>query len=183
MKAILAGLLIGIGNIAMLSVDNRYLGALLFSVALLSIIKLELPLYTGRIGKVFKYKNPIECLYIFVFNVYGVLLITILYSVLSSGFEAMEIVAQAKFSHTHRQLFIAGFLCNVLITVAVNAKDTAITILCIMCFILCGFEHSIADAMYFSMSYGNFMGWIMVILGNTIGAMVTEFILTIGEKK
>ena len=72
MTAILAGLMIGIGDIALLSVDNRYMGALLFSVALLSIIHLKLPLYTGRIGKVILHGNYIECLKILFFNVVGV---------------------------------------------------------------------------------------------------------------
>ena len=51
LNSVFAGFLIGIGNLAIISTD-RYVGAFLFSVALLSIIELRLPLYTGRIGKI-----------------------------------------------------------------------------------------------------------------------------------
>ena len=71
MRAVLAGFLIGIGDIALMSCENRYVGALLFSVALLSIIKLQLPLYTGRIGKVISESSYIKCLRILVCNMIG----------------------------------------------------------------------------------------------------------------
>ena len=47
---IASGLLIAIGGTVLLSVENRVVGAIMFSVALLSICMLDLFLYTGKIG-------------------------------------------------------------------------------------------------------------------------------------
>ena len=49
-NSILAGMLIGIGVISNTLSENKYIGALLFSLALLAIIDMKLQLYTGQIG-------------------------------------------------------------------------------------------------------------------------------------
>ena len=45
--AILSGILIGIGVIINTFSQNKYIGAMLFAFALLTIIKLQLQLFTG----------------------------------------------------------------------------------------------------------------------------------------
>ena len=49
-KSLLAGVLIGLGVIINLQASNPALGALLFSFGLLTIIEMQLFLYTGKIG-------------------------------------------------------------------------------------------------------------------------------------
>ena len=49
-KSLLAGILIGLGVIINLQASNPTLGALLFSFGLLTIIEMQLFLYTGKIG-------------------------------------------------------------------------------------------------------------------------------------
>jgi len=49
-KSILAGILIGLGVIINLQSENPIIGALLFSFGLLTIIQMQLYLYTGKIG-------------------------------------------------------------------------------------------------------------------------------------
>lgn len=49
-KSILAGVLIGLGVIINLQSEIPALGALLFSFGLLTIINMQLNLYTGKIG-------------------------------------------------------------------------------------------------------------------------------------
>lgn len=49
-KSILAGILIGLGVIINLQSENPIIGALLFSFGLLTIIRMQLNLYTGKIG-------------------------------------------------------------------------------------------------------------------------------------
>lgn len=179
MKEILAGVLIGMGDIALLTVDNRYIGALLFSVALLSIIELGLPLYTGRIGQIIHHGNFLVCLYILFMNVVGVGLMTCLATTLDDEFIGkLENAAIHKFDRTCLQLFIAGILCNVLIHVAVTARNTAVTILCVMVFILSGYEHSIADFMY-ALASGDIYKWLFVVLGNTVGGVMTGIFLSV----
>lgn len=171
MTAILAGMLIGIGDIALLTAENKVVGALLFSVALLSIIRLRLPLYTGKIGRVIVTRNPLECLRILGLNVLGVWIVR-LYPI------RIQSTAEAKFSRGYLELFAAGILCNILIHVAVTAKDNVITILCVMVFILAGFEHSIADSMY--LAY-NLPKWLVILAGNTVGGIGTELLLGKGS--
>lgn len=178
----LAGGLIAIGDIALMQIDNRYIGALLFSLALLSIIQLGIPLYTGRVGTIIYKHNYGECLIMLLFNSCGACFVTILYMFMDPDIYAANVVniASTKFQNSFVYLFIAGILCNVLIHMAVTCKNTIITILCIMCFILCGFEHSIADVGYaFCGARGlEYIGkWLVVVLGNTAGGISTELLL------
>ncbi len=176
LNSVLAGILIGIGNLALISTD-RYIGALLFSVALLSIIELQLPLYTGRIGKVFENKNPLELLIMLCLNAVGAILPCGMFMLMdTANQEKIKAVCDGKFQKSYLTLFLAGILCNILIHIAVSAKREVITVLCIMCFILCGFEHSIADASYLIVG-ASFPKWLMVVLGNTVGGIGTQFLL------
>lgn len=183
-RAVLAGILIGIGDIAFISVDDKVIGSMLFAVALLSIIQLKLPLYTGRIG--FCIHKGIEefsnCLCILVANYIGVVFVSISYYCMHmDGMDKLIQVSEAKFSHGYFYMLIAGIMCNVLIHIAVSAKREIITVLCIMAFILCGFEHSIADVMYSIVAVATvmnpgivFLKWITIVIGNTIGGMLTQ---------
>ena len=177
LNSILAGMLIGIGNIALASCENKALGALLFSLALLSIINLRLPLYTGRIGKVITNKKQENLIAILILNAFGAMASCALYTLMdSSNYEKMKTVCDAKYGKTYLTLFVAGIMCNILIHIAVSASREVITILCIMCFILCGFEHSIADAGYLIFN-GSVVKWLVIVAGNTVGGILTEFLL------
>ncbi len=182
-NAILAGILIGIGNIALISCDNKYIGSLLFSVALLSIIELQLPLYTGRIGKILSKRNPIELLIMLLLNTVGAVTPFAFYQIMPFvDFHKLQEVSIGKSSKGYIGLFFAGVMCNILIHIAVSAKKEMITILCIMCFILCGFEHSIADASYLVIGFP-INEWLIVVAGNTVGGIITEILLMKKPKK
>lgn len=183
LNSFLAGALIGIGNIALVSCENKALGALLFSLALLSIIRLCLPLYTGRIGKVITNKKQDNLIAMLILNAFGAMASCRLYILMdSSNYEKMKAVCDAKYGKTYLTLFVAGIMCNILIHIAVSARREVITILCIMCFILCGFEHSIADAGYLIFG-GDVLKWLVIVAGNSVGGIVTEFLLTKGKPK
>jgi formate/nitrite transporter FocA (FNT family) len=89
-------------------------------------------------------------------------------------------------------LFVLGIYCGILMYVAVAAFNRGKEkggvhnligyvgiVLCVMMFIHCGFEHSIADMFYYMIS-GNMTtaaGWGvlgMVTLGNTVGGMIAR---------
>ena len=183
-QSFLAGILIGIGNISLMVCENRVVGSLLFSVALLSIIHNGLPLYTGRIGKVIERKNVLQCLFILVCNITGCLMTSAMFLTMSSGnWKIILEVAENKFQYGFLRMFVAGFLCNVLIHVAVVTKQDIITVLCIMVFILSGFSHSIADSgfafAYLKVEY--LSRWLFVLAGNTVGGIVTEFLFSSGK--
>ena len=179
-QAILAGFLIGVGDIALMSSQNRTVGAFLFAVALMCIIYFELPLFTGKVGFVIKDHNVSGVLLALIFNVIGATLAVWLYTFMipESKFVIRTVVA-TKFSKTFLALFIAGVFCNVLIHLAVSTKHTIIVVLCVMAFIICGFEHSIADVPYvlLDFSWHNLAAWAFVLLGNTVGGIATEAML------
>ena len=71
-KSILAGILIGLGVIINLQSENHALGALLFSFGLLTIIQMQLYLYTGKIGY-FSELHEIQFLFtVLIFNCIGI---------------------------------------------------------------------------------------------------------------
>ena len=179
-QAILAGFLIGIGDIALMSSENFYVGSFLFAVALMTIIYFELPLFTGKIGFVINDHNWAGCVIALIFNVIGATLAVWLYKMMYVG-NKLDIreVAIAKYGKGFLTLFIAGILCNVLIHLAVSTKHTVIVILCVMTFIICGFEHSIADVPYalIGFNWQKLLGWLCVLAGNTVGGISTEFML------
>lgn len=70
-KAVYAGFMIGIGGIVNLSVDNKVIGALLFSFGLLTIVTQGFYLYTGKIGFVKKFKELLDMLVILAGNFAG----------------------------------------------------------------------------------------------------------------
>lgn len=183
-QSILSGFLIGIGNISMMICENRMVGSLLFSSALLVIIHNSLPLYTGRIGKVIERKNFFQCFFILVCNILGCVLASVMFLMMSSGNWGILIgTAEVKFQYGFLRMFVAGFMCNVLIHVAITTKQDIVTILCIMVFILSGYSHSIADSgfafAYLRVEY--LLKWLFILAGNTAGGIVTEILLNSGK--
>ena len=70
-KAIVAGVLIGIGCTVYLNMDNSIAASFLFGLGLFTIINLELNLFTGKIGYLGK-NNYIEILITLIGNAIGV---------------------------------------------------------------------------------------------------------------
>lgn len=179
-RAILAGILVGIGVVANVSIENRYIGAMLFSFALLTIIKCSLNLYTGKIG-FYQTQNPVNLIIMLFFNLAGVLLPTLGIALCrESVYEAIVTVSVSKFGNSLDVLFVYGILCGVLMFVAVYAKDTVITVFCIMIFILSGFEHCIADFIYLVLNFSpeSLIKFAAIILGNSVGSMAVNFLVS-----
>lgn len=171
-KSILAGILIGLGVIINLQSDNRIIGALLFSFGLLTIIEMQLLLYTGKIG--FLSENLATIL---VFNLAGIAFTVLLYAYANPSFQFVIInAATIKFSKSILTLFVNGCFCGALIHFAVKNKVRILTIFAIMIFILIGAEHCIADFPYllYAPSWLNIWKLVSVICGNSIGAILIE---------
>lgn len=174
-QSVLSGVLIGIGDIIYASVDNKYIGTLLFSFALLTIIHNGLPLYTGRIGFFRKYKAT-TLLQILAFNLIGVMIPVglILYSKKEIQ-EVMQGIAIKKTSNGFLELFLLGALCGILMLIAVHSKKEIITVFCIMIFMLSGFEHCIAAFPYFMLDFSgiNCLKFLCIVAGNSVGSILT----------
>lgn len=171
-QSILSGILVGLGVALQIQVQNAYIGAMLFSVALLVIIECSLKLYTGKIG-FFKIKEIKNLLIILFGNLIGVM-IPIFCSVLKSGFyEKVIETSNIKFSNSCFELFLYGLMCGVLMFVAVYCKKPIITVFCIMTFILSGYEHCIADFPYlfFNFNIDHLLKFLCIVLGNSIGSI------------
>ena len=187
-KGIYAGILIGIGGIAFLAIENKIVGSFIFSFGLLTICMYSFNLYTGKIGYILvnKISYVLELLVSLIGNFLGTFIMGSLMRL--TRFEnyvatATNIV-NTKLNDNILSIFILAIMCGMIMYIAVNnykkEKDVIgkyFTIFMgIMVFILCGFEHCVANMFYFSIA-GVFslkvLGYILVmILGNSIGSVI-----------
>ena len=187
-NSILAGLCIGIGCNIYLSCDNKYIGASLFSVGLITIITFGFNLYTGKVGYILTKgsKFIIDVLIILLGNIVGCILFGLLFP--------SDIAAQmcfVKLSTNLLTIFYKSIMCGLLMFVAVDSykvnKNFLLTFMCIPTFILSGYEHSIADVVYLTM--GGIFSPVaikfifIVILGNAIGGMIIPLCRKIKQHK
>lgn len=175
-KKILAGAIVAIAGIVYLSVENKVIGSFLFSTALLVVIKQGLYLYTGKIGFLFDGESKTELLKALVLNFAGSILIGLLIGftrVAPSLVDTASKMVEAKLSQSLLSAFILSVFCGVMMKIAVMSKSDLITVLCIMVFILSGFEHCVANIFYFTVA-GSLTKciphMIVMILGNTVGS-------------
>lgn len=173
-SAIFSGMLVGFGVLINTESDNRYIGAMLFSLALLVIINKKLNLYTGKIGFYKQYKLS-DLLLMLLFNLIGISVIALSYNKFSSK---ISMVAEIKFEKDLLSIFLLSIFCGMLMYTAVFCDNQLITVFCIMTFILIGAEHCIADFPYFIMymikhpSISCLIKYIIIIIGNSIGSIL-----------
>ena len=176
-KSILAGSLIGLGVLINSQSEYPALGALLFSFGLLTIIQMQLYLYTGKIGCFSELHEIHFLLTVLIFNCIGIAATVGLYVLGNQDFIGIiSAAAAAKFSKTIITLFINACFCGALIHFAVKNKVTILTIFAVMIFILIGAEHCIADFPYllFNFSFINIIKLFVIVIGNSIGAILIE---------
>lgn len=184
--SILSGILVGIGVIINVLSPNKYIGSMLFSLALLTIIDLQLQLFTGQIGFAIDKKFTfIEYIFMLFYNLLGVSVVVNLYHFIATNasYEQMIKIAANKFTHTHIQLLICGIMCGILMMIAVYCKNMIITIFCIMTFILSGYEHCIASFPFlvFAPSIVNLTKFLMIVIGNSLGSIITNMLIKGGK--
>ncbi|MBQ6550854.1 MAG: formate/nitrite transporter family protein [Lachnospiraceae bacterium] len=183
-SGIAAGIMVSIGGAVFLACESRIAGAVLFSVALLSICFAGYSLYTGKIGFIPE-KHDKEAVSVLLTGLLGNTLGTILCGLLiryafSASAETAETICTAKLAQTFFGTLIRGTFCGILMYTAVKIyrdnKSPLGVLFCIPVFILSGFEHSVADIFYFAASgivSVKAFGFILtVILGNSIGGML-----------
>lgn len=187
-KGIGGGFCIGIGGTAFLFIENNLIGAAVFSVGLFSIYFFGLNLYTGKVGYLVcnspKYAIN-EVLSTWIGNFLGAIAVAELISATHRGQalaqRASEISA-AKLSASYLSLLILSSFCGLMVYFAVdmyrryheNDLTAAIfySVLCVVAFLVCGFEHSIADIYFFSMAgrvLKNFPEILLISIGNLVG--------------
>ena len=190
-----AGILISIGGCVFLACDNKYVGAVMFTVALLCICLKGYYLFTGKIGYLVDDHSPKNILRLFVGlagNLAATFLIGMLIrTVMPALGETATAICMNKLGTSFFPVLVRGIFCGVLMYLAVSIyaeKKTVVGIIfCIPVFIISGFEHSIADCFYLGAS-GIFTpavaGFIAtVVLGNTIGAVILPLLSYEKRKK
>ncbi len=176
-KSIYAGCMIGVGGIVYLSVENKFLGSLLFSFGLLTIVTQGFWLYTGKIGFVKKVDELLDMVITILGNFTGTLIMALLCKASHLNISSVELVNK-KLNNDIIHIFILAMFCGVMMYLAIDnynkAKNIVFIIAPVMIFILSGFEHSIANMFYFNLT-GQYdlksLGYILaMLLGNGIGA-------------
>ena len=197
LNAVLSGLVIGIAGTVFLAVKNINLGSFLFAFALMTILCYQFKLFTGAIGYLVTQKksdvpNYLWTLFlIWTGNLAGCYAVGCLVRNSRTfgriGERAQSICAE-KLADTPLSIFILAFFCGILMYLGVETfkrKELgdvfrlAAVFFCVAIFILCGFEHCIANMYYFSTagawSPQAFMYILLMTLGNSLGSWVLPF--------
>lgn len=182
-SGILAGVCIAIGGTVYLSLDNKVLGALFFTVGLFTICVFGLHLFTGKVCYVFEKdgRYALDLPIIWLGNFVGTLGTAGLERLTRIGASISEkavALCDVKFNDSFLSIFILAVFCNILIYIAVEGYGKnpheigkyLSLFFGVMVFILCGFEHCIADMYYFSLAeaWTRPTAW-LYILGITFG--------------
>ncbi|MDR1674346.1 MAG: formate/nitrite transporter family protein [Oscillospiraceae bacterium] len=185
-QGILSGILIVIGCTVYLSCENKYVGAVLFSVALLSICSLNLPLFTGSVGFVKSLNDIINLLLCLAGNTVGCAVAGLSVGVAYPEVSAAALASSAlKFGSHPVAAFAASVMCGILMYTAVYIyrNNEGISryigiLICVPTFILCRFEHSIANLGYLFIAKAgitNLLNLPLFIIGNAAGSLLIRF--------
>ena len=195
-SAVLAGLSIGLGGLVFLSVENRVIGAMLFTIGLFTVCTFGFHLFTGKVCYVFEngreYALSLPLLWIG--NLAGTGLTALFASLTRHGSVLTEKAAalcQTKAEDTLISLFFLGILCNIFIYIAVEGYRNnpheigkyLSLFLGVMVFILSGTEHCVADMFYFWMAKAWNGRTILCILAITLGNIVGGILLPLLRKQ
>lgn len=189
-KAVAAGFMIGIGAVIYLQCENKIVGALLFTIGLFAICAFGMNLFTGKIGYVISNKNKPNCLIIWSGNLIGASIgMTLIRIAKPALHEKALVLMDAKTELNFFAAVILAFFCGVLMYIAVEnyrANPHGIgkvigLFLCVSVFILCGFEHSIADMCYAALAVDSLESGLKYLLflievtaGNSLGAVAVR---------
>ncbi|MBQ7365172.1 MAG: formate/nitrite transporter family protein [Clostridia bacterium] len=193
-EGFLAGIMIAIGGTVYVASENKVVGAVFFSIALLTICMKGYSLFTGKVGflPLSHTKEDVSAL---LWGLLGNFLATLVCGVLialtfPSYHTAAEAIAQAKLSQALYATLIRAVFCGVLMYAAVSIfrenKSSLAIFFGIPTFILAGFEHSIADMFYLALGYAfslkSVLFIVVVLIGNALGAVMMSGLRLLGEK-
>ena len=208
---VMAGIFIGLGGLGNILVSQtlanidlglaRLSGAIVFPVGLMLVVMCGAELFTGNnlmtLAVAEKKTTMVKMLrnwgLVYVANFIGsLLLVAVLYyggTIAGDAATKSIAIAESKAALTFTQGFLRGILCNMIVVLAVwmatGAQDVTGKIFAcwfpIMLFVLCGFEHSVANMFFIPMGMalganvtitqliGNL---VPVTLGNIVGGAI-----------
>lgn len=208
LMALCSGLVIGIGGVSSLLANSLYgewgrlVGGALFSLGIFAIVTFEMRLFTGMVADIptIGLKNSWKLPVCFLCNILGVAIVALLayYSPVSE-----RIVAQGKAVVSGKlaaeqwaiRALCSSILCGMLITLSVKSvryapkkglSATVGVIFPIIVFAFCGFDHSVANMLYFY--YLGEISWkivgyiLLTVLGNILGGVALPLVLLFKER-
>lgn len=202
-SGILAGMLIGLGcaiNLQLISMDHKILGSLIFGFGLFVIIQFKMFLYTGKVGFVLDNKPNylIDLLVGLVGNFIGIYFLCSLLSLTRAGntlIPAAQAIINVKQADSWDSIFVLSIFCGIMIYLAVKGQQVIenefgkviVVFLAIMIFILCGFEHCVANVGYYTFAGvldGKVILYVLLmVLGNSIGSIAVDGLLKLKDLK
>jgi formate/nitrite transporter FocA (FNT family) len=207
--SVFAGMAIGVGAVTSLLANSllsglggKALGALLFSIGILIILVFQMNLFTGMVARIpsMGVKNYWKLAVCFLGNALGIGLVALIarYSFLGDSVAAQaQSLISAKIGDPAWGIksFCSAVLCGLLITFCIRAasaapkKNISATVgalFPIIVFAFCGFDHSVANMLYFYY-FGEFSWRVvgyegLVIVGNIVGGVIYPLFLWWKEK-
>ena len=206
--AVLSGFMIGIGGTASLLANatmgmwGKLVGAVLFSLGIYAIVTYGMKLFTGMVADIPKMgvRNLWRLPVCFIGNTLGVFLVALLVqqSTLADAVvpKGVAIITSKLYaSGWALSSFCSAVLCGWLITLSVwaskyapkkNLSASIEVIFPVVVFAFCGFDHSVANMLYFyfagEISF-HVLGYIACsILGNIVGGVLLPLVIMLKEK-
>lgn len=193
----LAGFVITLGACAYLSLDNKMAGALLFTVGLFAICSFGWNLFTGKvcysIGKGPRYLAFLLIVWLANFAGAAAGGLMMRATRLTGVVERAQELCAAKLGDGLWSVFILAVFCNVLIYIAVegyrsipNAAGKYLAVFFgVTVFVVCGFEHCVANMFYFTVS-GMWSGEAVIFIvvntiGNAVGGLLVPALTALSE--
>lgn len=167
-------------------------GSFMFGIGLFTIIHFGFWLYTGKVGYALdnKPKYIIDLIICLLGNLIGVILLSLVLKqtpiITDSIKELSKTLVHNKQNEKWYQVLLLAMMCGVMIYLAVEGHKKCeyplgkvlFAFMPISLFILCGFEHVVANACYYTYAgvfnakvFGYF---ILMALGNAIGSLIFD---------
>ena len=190
--SIMAGMSISLGCIIYMICENKVVGAIAFTLGLFLVLTRGYHLFTGKIAYVVD-NPPSYTLNMFLMwfgNAIGALITSALIKATKLNYlqETALSITNGKLSQTMLSAFVMAVFCGFIIYWAVenfktNPHETGKYIgmlIMIPIFILCGFEHCVANMFYFFFSdtytLKMLLYLVIITLGNTVGSVVLRLL-------
>ncbi len=207
LMSLLSGIMIGIGGTASLTALDtlgkwgKLIGSLLFSLGIFAIVTYEMRLFTGMVADIPKMgiRNTWKLPICFLGNILGVAFVTLLvyFTPLSDTvIRQSEIIVANKLGAKNWALsaLCSSILCGALITLSVwsvkysprKGLDATLGVTFpIVVFAFCGFDHSVANVLYFY--FNGVWSWQIIgyealcVLGNILGGIILPLVHLVRE--
>ncbi len=208
LKSVLAGMSIAFGAIVYCickGMGQDIIGAALFSVGILLVIEFDFKLLTSYVpkyaplgveenrakeyGKYFR-----NCLLVLLFNFLGAALAALIVSVTrvydETFMEIVNSIAHHKVEDSLLSVFIMSLFCGIIIACICKAEkwknNVGYIIVLITVFIVCGFDHVVANSFYLVLSKELFsltgvIYFLVNFIGNFIGGFLFVFLPLLGQ--